>query len=214
MQIVYIHGLNSDANAIKGQELANFCAKYFPEIKVVVPDLNVPPNEVVQLLTQIIHEDPNTGIVGSSLGGFFATLMSNQIGCKAVLLNPSTNPAKSLHRFFPTNFDELSDDSVIYTTTGGWEIRKQDIFWLANHRPTFAKYPENILVILKQGDALLDYRQAVEYYSQPQVDKNGQCHLIIEPDGDHRMSDFAEKLPQVIQFLFAKPLITCTTSVL
>ncbi len=207
MQIIYIHGLHSGANAEKGQLLKNFCNQYFPQINVLCPDLNQSPDKVLPLLIDLVNKNPNTGIVGSSLGGFFSTLVSKETKCKAVLLNPSTNPAKSLKRFAPENFDELSNDSILHTTAGGWQMTKADILWFEKNRLEKVSNPEKFLVILKQGDALLDYRVTENYFSQSQDNKNGQSHIIIEPNGDHPMSDFATKLPQVIQFLFALPTI-------
>ena len=52
-------------------------------------------------------------------------------------------------------------------------------------------------VLLKQGDDLLDYRVSEHYFRQQQV-----ANIIVEADGDHRMSDFFIKIPQVIHFLF------------
>ena len=101
MQIIYIHGLNSDHTAEKGKLLAEFCQKYFPQISVHRSNLNHSPDKVEQLLKDLIAKDPETGLVGSSLGGYFATLMSNETGKKAVLLNPSMTPNESLKRFFP-----------------------------------------------------------------------------------------------------------------
>lgn len=72
MQIVYIHGLDSNPNAEKAQKLKDFCAKNFPQIKVVAPDLNRSPNESIALIQEIIAKDPNTGLVGSSLVDFMA----------------------------------------------------------------------------------------------------------------------------------------------
>lgn len=201
MQIIYIHGLNSDHTAEKGKILDEFCQKHFPQIKVHRPNLNHSPDQVENLLKDLIAKDAETGLVGSSLGGFFATLMANEMGKKAVLLNPSMNPHESLKRFFPEEgktFDELPNDFTAMTTEGGWQITKNDINWLERHRPTKAKHPENILLIVKKGDELLDYQESVNYFSQD----GNQSHIIIEDGGDHRMSDYETKLAQTVQFLF------------
>lgn len=205
MQIVYIHGLDSDSNAEKGQLLADYCAKHFPQIKVVIPDLNLSPQQAIKKLQDYIAEDPDTGLVGSSLGGFYATMMSNLTGNRVVLLNPSTDVGNSLKRFFPKDFDALPEDYVGHTTVGGWDIRKSDIEWFIDHRPSCVTYPDKVLLIVKMGDELLDYQQAVDYYSQTQAGQNGQCHIIIEEGGEHQMKDFNTKLAQVVQFLFGLP---------
>ena len=67
------------------------------------------------------------------------------------------------------------------------------------NRPTTSSYPQNLLVIVKKGDELLNYQETVDYFSQQGIDKH---QLIIEEGGDHRMSDFDTKLAQVVQFLF------------
>lgn len=198
MQLIYIHGLDSNAHAVKGQLLKDYCAKYFPHITVHTPDLNCSPDKAMTLLNAIIAQDPDTGLVGSSLGGFYATMLCNLTGKRTVLLNPSVHSNDSLKRFFSEDFASLPEDYVGHTTPDGWAITKADIEWLTQHRANVAKYPNKIMVIVKQGDELLDYRDAVAFFSQA----NAQSHIVIEPDGDHRMTDFASKLPQVVQFLF------------
>lgn len=207
MQIVYIHGLNSDHTAEKGKLLDEFCQKHFPQIHVHRPNLNHAPAKVYELLKDLIAKDPQTGLVGSSLGGFFATLMANETGKKAVLLNPSMTPHESLKRFFPEEgdkkaFDNLPDDYVAMTTDTGWEMTKSDILWLEKHHQSQAKHPENILLIVKKGDELLNYQDSVDFFSQD----GHQSHIIIEDGGNHRMDDFDTKLAQVVQFLFGLPL--------
>ena len=204
MQIVYIHGLNSDHTAEKGKILDEYCQQYHPQIKVHRPNLNMSPAKVEALLKDLIAQDEQTGLVGSSLGGYFATLLANQTGKKAVLLNPSLEPHQTLQRFFPEDkaFETLSKDYVATTTDTGWEMTKADIEWLAQHRVTQADYPHNMLVIVKTGDELLDYQVAVDFFSESNSGQNGQSHIIIEEGGDHRMTDFSTKLPQVVKFLF------------
>ena len=124
MQLLYIHGLNSEGNSLKGQQLRRFCQCHFPHIRVVSPDLNMPPTRALELLTAIVQQDKETALVGLSLGGFFATLLHQQIPCKTVLLNPSIYPAHSLRRFFPANFDDLPCNFVGYTTPRGWQVTK------------------------------------------------------------------------------------------
>lgn len=206
MQIVYIHGLNSDHNAKKGKLLDEFCQHHFPQIKVHRPNLNHSPAKVHELLKDLIAKDKDTGLVGSSLGGFFATLMANETGKKAVLLNPSMNAQDSLKRFFPEDgdekvFDGLPNDYVAMTTDTGWEMTKSDILWLEKHHQKSAKNPENFLLMVKKGDEVLNYQESVDFFSQG----GKQSQIIIEDGGDHVMSDFDTKLAQVVQFLFGLP---------
>ncbi|WP_239509285.1 YqiA/YcfP family alpha/beta fold hydrolase, partial [Haemophilus influenzae] len=108
-----------------------YCQANYPNIEVIRPDLNRTPDEVVKLLKSLIIDDRNTVLIGSSLGGYFANLLSDLTGVPAVLLNPSIWPDISFRRFLDQNFDEraLSDETVIYTTAGGWQITYGDLAW-------------------------------------------------------------------------------------
>lgn len=196
MQLIYIHGLNSDAQSVKGQWLADWCAIHRPEITVLRPDLNHPPEQVMLVLRDLIAQHPQTALVGSSLGGFFATACVAQTGVRAVLVNPSVTPFRSMLRYF-ADTDEAN--TVGHVTDGGWQIRKGDLDQLfALYRPV-PLYPERLLVLLKQGDEVLDYRVAEAHYGQA----NAQSPMLIEAGGDHFMHDMADKIPLMIDFLFA-----------
>ena len=193
MQLIYIHGLNSDAQSPKGKMLKDWCAIHRPEIQVVRPDLNFPPVQVMEKLSQLIERDSNTALVGSSQGGFFSTACVAKYGVKAVLINPSVRPFESLKRYF------THSHSGGYTTAGGWTITERD---LDDFEVLFNPIPlhfEKILVLLKRGDEVLDYRIAKSYYGQD----GAQCSMIIESGGDHFMHDMADKIPLMIDFLFA-----------
>ena len=139
---------------------------------------------------------------------FYGNILANLTGKKTVLLNPSVHSGTSLKRFFGEDFDSLPDNYIGHVTPDGWHISKKDIEWLVANRPEQSLNPQNLLVILKKGDELLNFQDAVNYFSQSTLEKsNAQSHIIVEDGGDHRMSDFETKLPQIILFLFGLPLI-------
>jgi predicted esterase YcpF (UPF0227 family) len=191
MQLIYIHGLNSDAQSPKGQMLTDWCAVHRPEITVIRPDLNLPPMQVMEKLSQLIENDSNTALVGSSQGGFFATACVAKFGVKAVLVNPSVRPFETLKRFFSSGHQG-------HTTAGGWTITESDLADFATLFNPVPVHPENLLVILKQGDEVLDYRVAEAHYGQD----GAQSPMIIESGGNHFMHDMADKIPLMIDFLF------------
>ncbi|MEJ6069737.1 hypothetical protein MT378_18485, partial [Psychrobacter sp. 16-Bac2893] len=95
MNLIYIHGLDSDANSTKGLLLEKYCQRHHPDINVLRPDLNKSPAQVCEQLLLLIEvlnngkdteaDSSNTVLIGSSLGGYFSTLISNHIGCPALL---------------------------------------------------------------------------------------------------------------------------------
>ena len=194
MQLIYIHGLNSDASSEKGQWLEDWCAAERPDIRVQRPDLNLPPDQVVALLDGLIAQDDCTVVVGSSLGGFFATVCVARHGVRAVLINPSVRPFESMQRFF-------TQGKTAHTTDGGWTITPDQLDHMKTYFNPRPQHADRILVLLKQGDETLDYRQAQAYYSQD----GAQAALIIEPGGDHFMTDMRDKIPLMIDFLFGQP---------
>ena len=211
MNLIYIHGLDSDANPTKGLLLEKYCQQHHPDITVLRPDLNKSPAQVREQLLSLIEglnnsQDEQTGssntvLVGSSLGGYFSTLISNQIDCPALLLNPSTQPHITLQRFSDNSAsnqdssDESSDNKVLHTTAGGWRITPSDLQWFADHQLSEVHYPKKIAVLLKQGDELLNAELSQAFYQ-------GQgASVTVQAGGDHRFSDFGEQLPMVIEML-------------
>ncbi|OAV02518.1 YqiA/YcfP family alpha/beta fold hydrolase [Moraxella catarrhalis] len=195
MKLIYLHGLDSDSNAIKAQITQTYCQANYPNIEVVRPNLNRTPDEVVKLLKSLIADDQNTVLIGSSLGGYFANLLSDLTGVPAVLLNPSIRPDISFRRFLDQNFDghALSDKTVIYTTTGGWQITYGDLAWFERHRLA-VKNPDLIKVLLKMGDELLDAQATQAFYDQKGV------QVLAQAGGDHRISDYEAQVATVIDW--------------
>lgn len=203
MNVIYVHGLDSDANSIKGLLLEDYCKKYHPDIKVHRPDLNQSPQDVLDILISLVEElgsDSKVVFVGSSLGGYFATLISNETGCAALLINPSTQPHITLQRFeedlskgaLKTDPDK---DEVLHTTSGGWAISRADLQWFASHQLLTVENPSQVSVVLKQGDELLDTNLSAAFYRQQ------GAMVTIQAGGDHRFSDFSQHLPQIITLL-------------
>ena len=204
INIVYSHGLDSDANSNKGLLLEEYCQRNNLDIKVHRPDLNQSPEQVFTYLIDLVTElskDAKTVLIGSSLGGYFSTLVSNHTGCPALLLNPSTQPHMTLQRFSDeSNFDQTANhdeanSKVIYTTTGGWAITAEDLQWFADHQLLDIKYPNKVAALIKKGDELLDASLSAKFYHEQ------GATVILQEGGDHRFSDFAEHLPKVIEIV-------------
>ncbi len=214
MNVIYIHGLDSDANSTKGRLLEDYCRQYHSDINILRPDLNKTPDQVFRQILSLIeglkHNDniedekfksSNTVLVGSSLGGYFSTLVSNHTGCPALLLNPSTQPHVTLQRFAEdsaakNNVEEEDLDShIIHSTTGGWDITHADLQWFAAHQLSTINYPDKISVLIKDGDELLNPKLSKQFYKEQGVT------VTMQAGGDHRFSDFGAQLPMVIEML-------------
>ncbi|WP_019673975.1 YqiA/YcfP family alpha/beta fold hydrolase [Psychrobacter lutiphocae] len=200
MKIIYVHGLDSSARSMKGLLLERYCKHHHPEIQVLRPDLNQPPAEAFASLSSLVQQqqqaDSTVVLMGSSLGGYFSTLVSNETGCPAYLLNPSTQPYISLQRFIDDlqlTPDQLQPETVVYKTTGGWEIQLKDLNWFAAHQLTSVKYPNKVAALIKEGDELLDPQIATQFY------RGEQATVTLQPGGDHRLTDFNQQLPLIME---------------
>lgn len=144
--------------------------------------------------------DQDTVLVGSSLGGYFATLLSNHTGCPALLLNPSIQPHQTLQRFkynAETKDDGAKDEAseVLYTTLGGWRITNADLEWFACHQLSSLNYPKKVVALIKEGDELLNSSLSANFYREQGATVN------MQKGGDHRFSDFKTQLPKVIEVI-------------
>jgi len=196
MNLIYLHGLDSDANATKGQILDTYCQQHCPEIQVIRPDLNMSPAKVVEKVSALVSAtSQNTLLVGSSLGGYFATYLSNQLDVPALLINPSIQPHISLQRFSEQAERSGMPNDIIYTTSGGWQMTTADLDWFANHQLLTLNHPHKVAAIIKRGDELLDAEQSQTFY-------HSQNALVTMQDsGDHRFSDFEAQLPVVMSLI-------------
>ena len=197
MNLIYLHGLDSDANATKGQILDTYCQQHRPDIQVIRPDLNMSPTKVVEKISALIADtSQDTLLVGSSLGGYFATYLSNQLDVPALLINPSIQPHISLQRFSSqAERSDASNDDIIYTTSGGWQMTAADLDWFANHQLSALNYPHKVAAIIKRGDELLDAEQSQAFYH------SHNASVTIQDGGDHRFSDFEAQLPVVMPLI-------------
>lgn len=194
MNIIYLHGLDSDPNANKAIITTNYAQTL--GITTHRPDLNIPPDAVVKKVLALIKDIPNPVLIGSSLGGYFATLLSDMTGTPAILLNPSIRPDISFRRFLKSQFEGmvLNDNTVIYSTTGGWQIKYQDLAWFESHQLQ-AKNHNKIKVLLKMGDELLDAFATKAFFEDKGV------FVLAQNGGDHRMSDYEIQIKQILAWV-------------
>lgn len=188
MKIIYLHGLDSDPTATKAQITKTYANKH--NIAIDIPDLNKPPKQVIDTIMPLIT--PNSVLIGSSLGGYFANLLSDMTGVACILLNPSIRPDVSFERFLAQqNQQNLQPDTPIYTTKGNWQIVYGDLAWFCQH-PLTVKYPHKIHVLLKMGDELLNPQETQAFYKQKGV------QVFAFAGGDHRISDYQDYIAKVM----------------
>ena len=189
MNLIYLHGFQSSPLSMKGQLLYAYVQQHRPDIQMHLPDLNAPPLGVLAQLSALIQSLPNVALVGSSLGGFYATQLVAQHHVPAVVINPAMRPWQL--------FQDLFGDVLPYTVHPNWHLTAQQLDDLADIALPVAQDADKILVLLQQGDEVLDYREAQRYYSAA----SPSAMMMTEAHGNHAMDDFADKIPMLLQFL-------------
>jgi predicted esterase YcpF (UPF0227 family) len=157
-----------------------------------VPELHHHPRQALTQLESAIEElGGRPLLVGSSLGGYYATHLAERHGLKAVLINPAVNPHQLFDGFLGTQQNLYSGER--------WELTHDHVDALAELEVPAPQDPQRIQVWLQTGDETLDYRRAQAFYRA--------CALRIEGGGDHSFQDFASKLPALLSFAGFAPAL-------
>ena len=182
--ILYIHGFNSSPLSKKATQLIALMDALGLAGQLRVPALHHHPREAMAQLEAAIAELGRPLLVGSSLGGYYATHLAERHGLKALLVNPAVSP----HRMFDGH---LGTQKNLYTDET-WELTHDHVTALAELEVPAPQDPQRYQVWLQTGDETLDYRSAQRYYRA--------CALRIQAGGDHSFQGFAGQLPALLSF--------------
>jgi predicted esterase YcpF (UPF0227 family) len=181
--IIYIHGFGGSGAGSK--------AKIFKELfkaenrDFIAPSLSYIPELAISTLKELIESyRGDIYLIGSSLGGYYATYLSKLPKVKrVVLLNPSTQPEKSLKRFLGlgvTFYDESRFE------------------WNVNHIESLKRFKVNsfdrdkFLVVLQSDDELIDYRVAKEMFKD--------VNMIVASGGGHSFTGVENYFDEINHF--------------
>jgi predicted esterase YcpF (UPF0227 family) len=187
INILYLHGFNSSPQSMKAKLTKNYFCDHFPDVSFFCPQLVSSPEGVIEQLTSLItsesDEESTWYFIGSSLGGYFSTYLSELYQSKAVLINPAVKPFELL-------IDYLGEQTNPYT---------QEFYLVEQHFiEALGKIEQkiisknNYLVMVQTGDEVLDYQEAVDKYCD--------CQIIVQQGGDHSFIDYPKVLPKIAMF--------------
>ncbi len=184
--ILYLHGFLSSPASAKARQLHAALARAGQAGEFLCPQLPVSPRSAAEVaLASAQLEDPaRLVLVGSSLGGYYATWIAERLGCRAVLLNPAVRPYEHLRARVGVQIDHASGLEVQIHPEYLDELR-------ALETPAITR-PQRYLLIAATGDELLDYREMLDRYPG--------CSTRIVEGSDHALSDFEKYLPEVLRF--------------
>lgn len=182
--ILYIHGFNSSPASRKAQQLQAAMQRIGLAAQLHMPALHHHPRQAVAQLQHVIAELGQPVLVGSSLGGYYATHLAMRHGLKALLINPAVMPHE--------RFDGYLGEQTNHYSGEIWQLTHDHVEALAELAVPAPQDPAQVQVWLQTGDETLDYRAAALYYRG--------CALRIQAGGDHSFQGFASRLPALLAF--------------
>lgn len=180
-RVIYIHGFNSSPQSHKATIFGDYLTRF--DVEYLVPTLNHEPREILLTLEQLVT--PNTVLIGSSLGGYFATYLSQRFNLKAVVVNPAVAPYTLMAEYLGLQYNPYQDYHYHVTLEHIKQLKRLDFKSLS--------YPKQLYLLQQMGDEILDFSKAVEYYSG--------CRQTIEFAGDHSFVSFERYFPDIVKFL-------------
>jgi predicted esterase YcpF (UPF0227 family) len=190
--LLYLHGFRSSPLSTKAQKMAALVKERHPAVHWWCPQLPASPKAALQMIEDEIANWPrqagfqSMAVIGSSLGGFYATAVAERTGCRAVLLNPAIEPARDLAGY-------IGDQTTWQNPNEHFFFEPHFVDELKAQRAGPLKAPENYFAVIAKGDEVLDWREMTARYAGARI-------RLLE-GGDHALSDFDAHVPEILDFL-------------
>lgn len=180
--LIYLHGFKSSPRSAKAEQLQAAAAAR--NIPFACPALPVSAREAMVLVESLMDQasTPVT-LVGSSLGGFYATWLAERHGLRAVLVNPAVLAHLSLADYVGPQTNLYTGEEFQFTREHVAQLQAMEVADLR---------PERYWLLVEEGDEVLDYRQAVARYRD--------ARQTVLAGGDHSFTRFVDFVPQILEF--------------
>jgi predicted esterase YcpF (UPF0227 family) len=186
--LLYLHGFNSSPLSSKARITYDYCERLGIADHLAVPELpHIPALAIAQMCEIIEAQTLPVALIGSSLGGYYATYLAERYGLRAALVNPAVKPADLW-------YDHLGENRNYYSGRRYW-INEDHVQQLREIDTEQLRYPSNYLLLVQTGDETLDYRLAVDKYKS--------ATSIIQEGGNHSFERYEDMLPHIFKFLAA-----------
>lgn len=188
--VIYLHGFLSSPESKKARQTICYCKEQGTERRLLVPELTGGPAESVAQVQKLIDglDGRPVGLIGSSLGGFYATCLAEQNHLRAAVINPAVQPFLRWRDYLGEHRNYYSDTRHVVTEQHVMELKELNVETL--------QAPDNYLLLAQTGDEVLDYRLAEGLYQM------GTC--IIQEGGNHSFENYEDFLPIIFDFLAIK----------
>jgi predicted esterase YcpF (UPF0227 family) len=188
--VLYLHGFRSSPRSFKARVVQERMTRAGRAGDLICPQLPASPRAAMELVQGLVgrHGD-DLAIIGSSLGGFYATWLAERFKCRAVLINPAVDPLSRL--------EEHVGVTTAWHSDAPFEFRQEYIDELAALKVARITMPERYFLLAATGDEVLDYREMVAHYG------GARQHVI--QGSDHAIPEFADYVDEVLAFCGVVP---------
>ena len=187
-QLLYLHGFRSSPQSAKARITADWVARHHPDVRWWCPQLPPSPAEAMRTVLDHVGDWPpaTSAVIGSSLGGFYATAVAERLGFRAALLNPAVEPARDLASHIGEATAWHNDERFFF--------RPEFIAELRRIAPASLTHPDRYFAVIAKGDEVLHWSEMTARY-------RGVRTKLLE-GGNHALSDYeTEHLGEVMGFL-------------
>ena len=186
--LLYLHGFRSSPKSTKARQVAARIASEHPEVTWWCPQLPPSPREAMRMVMAGIERWPreSMGVIGSSLGGFYATHVAVETGCRAVVVNPAVHAARDLAR-------HIGEQTAWHDPEQHFFFEPRYVDELRDLERGALPHPERLFAIIAKGDEVLDWREMTGRYPGSRI-------RLLE-GGDHALPGFEQYLDEVFAFL-------------
>ena len=149
--IVYLHGFNSSPDSSKARQFGAYLADLGRREEYYCPLLSNSPREAMtQVETELMHSGAGSiTLVGSSLGGFYATYLAEKYGWKAVLVNPAVHANRLLRgavgpqtNWYTHEQWVLTDAHIAFRAGDMGNIQRREFLYVGiGENPLFVRIP-------------------------------------------------------------------------
>jgi predicted esterase YcpF (UPF0227 family) len=163
-KIIYLHGFASSANSTKALQLKKYIFENYSKTEIIIPNIENNIVDAVQQIDNLIKEFSPSALIGSSLGGFYATYFSEQYYLKCVGINPAVIPPAEMSEYLGENKNYSTGEKFLITQ------EQLDLLDRMGKEIKVIKCPSNFMILLQSHDEKLDYRVATNFYKGAVMD--------------------------------------------
>lgn len=183
--LLYLHGFRSSPGAAKARLLQAALEQSGLASEWACPQLSPVPDEALAEAAALIDAARSRGeaitLLGSSLGGHYATCLAERYRLPAVLINPAVIAKLDLGLFIGRHSHFHNGEFFNFTAAHAAQLLAQvpeglsrELYWL----------------LLASDDEVLEPRPALERYAG--------CRQNVLADGGHSFEHFADFIPTII----------------